>query len=132
MANNLQNFDVSRILCIDEQCLVVNKLCGEAVEGAVSGMADLPLILGQYLNSSENNFPKPFSGSSILSAPVAVQRLDVPVTGCALFARTQEALVFLNRVFNSSEHGNGAAEKYYWAIIEKPGRDIKASANLVH
>ncbi len=64
----------------------------------------------------------------------AVHRLDVPVTGCALFALTKDALVFLNDAFA----GKNAmvVEKIYWAIVEKPSRPVNDSvlsgADLVH
>ena len=119
--------DQSRILYMDEQCIVVNKLCGEAVEGAGAGMGDLPLMLKCALKNTGICQPE----------PVAVNRLDVPVSGCALFALTQEALVFLNKAFAESEGSKAGAdsasvEKFYWAIIEKPSGEIPAAAQLTH
>jgi len=131
----------SRILYCDEQCVVVNKLCGEAVEGAAPGMADLPDMLARYFNSIESVSKQSLRGNSaLLNLPAAVNRLDVPVTGCALFARTQDALVFLNSVFAENfsaglknEHNNSKfAEKHYWAIIEKPEKEFLPEARLVH
>ena len=135
--------DASRILYIDEQCIALNKRAGEAVEGAGAGMGDLPLMI-QYILDREKNCSLPAEELSgyRLSPPVAVHRLDVPVTGCALFARTQGALAFLNGVFIGTENAGdndsadyakaGAPEKYYWAIIEKPRTEIAPAAHLVH
>jgi Pseudouridylate synthases, 23S RNA-specific len=109
-----------RLLYQSAACVVVNKLKGEAVEGAAGGMVDLPKALSALL-----------PGTELIEA---VHRLDVPVTGCALFALTKDALVFLNDAFA----GKSAApvEKHYWAITEKPSRPLNENANsgaeLVH
>ena len=145
MANSMANnknaapeaavLDTARILHIDALCVVVNKLCGEAVEGAGKGMGDLPLMTERCLSLNQNILPvQDYSDSAgLLSPPVAVHRLDVPVTGCALFARTQAALVSLNAAFaDSSDAHSGAVEKRYWAIIEKPHSEIPPAATLVH
>jgi 23S rRNA pseudouridine1911/1915/1917 synthase len=61
----------------------------------------------------------------------AVQRLDVPVSGCALFAKTGGALAALNRAFSQ-----GRAVKKYWAVLEDPsvagGPDPAGEGELVH
>jgi 23S rRNA pseudouridine1911/1915/1917 synthase len=59
--------------------------------------------------------------------PVAVNRLDVPVSGCALFARNDTALNILNPMF----HGD-AVKKYYWAITEIPKDDKVFSENAAN
>ena len=125
---------------MDAQCVVVNKLCGEAVEGAGAGMGDLPAMIRRCL--SESGLPRPEeSGVDIserLSVPIAVHRLDVPVTGCALFALTQSALVFLNGAFAGKKTAadsagtSAAVEKRYWAIIEKPRTEIPPSGEMIH
>jgi 23S rRNA pseudouridine1911/1915/1917 synthase len=91
----------SRILHCDEKCIVVNKIAGEAAEGAGKGMQSLPDLLAVQLQ---------------ISSPLqAVHRLDVPVTGCSLFARSKQAFGFLSGAFSS-----GKVEKHYWAIVEQP------------
>jgi 23S rRNA pseudouridine1911/1915/1917 synthase len=50
-----------------------------------------------------------------LALPTAVHRIDVPVSGCAAFARTGTALRFLNDAFRL-----GKVEKRYGAVIEQP------------
>lgn len=110
----------SRILHMDSDCVIVNKLPGESTEGTPAGgnMADLPAGLAGL-------FPQ--------AAPVAVHRIDVPVTGCALFALTKNALSFLSTAFAAPPEAS-AVEKRYWAIAEKPGRaaTVAASGELVH
>jgi 23S rRNA pseudouridine1911/1915/1917 synthase len=103
-----EGFDRSRILHEDENCVVVDKRIGEAMEGAKSGVEDLGAILAKALGVRKNAAGKDFP-------PTAVHRLDVPVSGCALFARNPAALAFLSTVF-----AEGRARKTYWAIVEPP------------
>jgi len=109
----------SRVLYQSRACVAVNKLAGEAVEGASGGMIDLPkelkAVLGENIELLE-----------------AVHRLDVPVTGCALFALTKNALSFLNAAFAGEAALPSPVEKTYWAVIEKPSRPLPESGELVH
>jgi len=111
---------VSRIIYCDSHCVVVNKIAGEAVEGVRPGMADLPQLLAAELAV----FPPPAEDS--LALPVAAHRLDVPVSGCVVFARTASALRFLNAAFSG-----GTVEKHYWAVVE-PLPALTESGELVH
>jgi 23S rRNA pseudouridine1911/1915/1917 synthase len=105
--------DEERIIYTSDECLVVNKISGEAAEGAVKGMADLPKLLAAQ-----------FGGTF-----TAVHRLDVPVSGCTLFARSPGALSFLNAAF-----AGGRVQKYYWAIIEMPrtGTSVGETGEMIH
>jgi len=113
----MENQITSRILYCDSQCIIVNKIAGEAVEGAGKSMVDLPRLLAEEL--SGETWPPALPSEDKLPLPSAVHRLDVPVSGCAVFARTNTALRLLNETFRSS-----AAEKLYWAVLEKPGRQL--------
>ena len=114
----------SRILYCDAYCVVVNKIAGEAIEGAGKGMADLPKLLAAELSAAD--YPPPLPAGDALPLPTAVHRLDVPVSGCAAFARTGAALRLLNAAFSGD-----AVKKYYWAIVE-PLKDIAESVELTH
>jgi 23S rRNA pseudouridine1911/1915/1917 synthase len=105
-----------RIVYADDQCVVVNKRCGESCEGARPGMIDLPALL-------QRQFP----AGAEQDAFAAVNRLDVPVSGCALFARPGAALAFLNAAF-----ANRRVQKYYWAIVETPAPGLQEQGELVH
>jgi len=126
----------SRILYQSSACVVVNKLIGESVEGvkqqsAEGGMVDLPKELADVLGANVE-----------LIEPV--HRLDVPVSGCVLFALTKPTLTFLNAAFaqesaNSEKISNGNSipqpspiEKIYWAVIEKPSRLLPESGEFSH
>jgi 23S rRNA pseudouridine1911/1915/1917 synthase len=115
-------FDAARILHRDDRCVVINKKCGEAMEGAGEGVVDLPLELRATIGKSPASTAEDFY-------PTAVHRLDVPVTGCALFARTPEALSFLSDLFADEK-----AHKIYWAILEKnsAAEALAPSGELVH
>ncbi|MDR1239504.1 MAG: RNA pseudouridine synthase [Treponema sp.] len=115
---NKPALDVSRILYEDENCLVVNKRPGETAEGSTGNVTDLsPLLAAAY--------PGPF-------VPAAVHRLDVPVSGCLLFARTPQALSFLSGAFSGA--GGRRVEKRYWAITEPPPPvpALRESGELIH
>jgi 23S rRNA pseudouridine1911/1915/1917 synthase len=118
----------SRILYCDSDCVVVNKIAGEAVEGAGKNMTDLPRLLAAALETESN---KPTDLPTKLLVPV--HRLDVPVSGCVLFARSESALRFLNDTFN-----HNSVSKIYWAIIEQPQNNAlftdnaTESVELVH
>jgi len=106
----------SRIIFKNSGCIVVNKLKGEASEGAKKGIFDLRAYLSDFLGSEAQLVE-------------AVNRLDVPVTGCALFALTKESLAYLNKAFAEN---NPSIEKYYWAIIEKPLFCLPESGERTH
>ena len=100
----------NRILLVNNDVIVINKAAGEAMEGAKRGITDLPALLNEQF-SVKSGWNKNF-------VPAAVHRLDVPVTGCALFARNARAAAFLNKSFSRNVYQGGRAEKYYWAIVE--------------
>jgi len=109
---------VQRILHKCTSCVVINKLKGEATEGAGQGMISLPDELAKILPA----------GTECIEA---VNRLDVPVTGCAVFALTKNALAFLNAAF-ASNGSVSIVEKNYWAIVEKPSFVLPERGELTH
>jgi len=128
----------SRILYQSAACVVVNKLIGEAVEGATGGMTDLPKELRIAINNEQLAMrneqltnSKEKLGNSV-EVVEAVHRLDVPVTGCALFALTKGALSYLNAAFAGDTILPSPVEKTYWAVIEKPSRPLPESGEFVH
>ncbi|MFQ3547258.1 MAG: RNA pseudouridine synthase [Termitinemataceae bacterium] len=111
------------VLFLNDACIVVNKRVGDAMEGATPSTIDLPRLLSQNFESSRTQHGRLFMLT-------AVHRLDVPVTGCALFARTPDALAFLNTCF-----ARAFARKIYWAVVEKPAPSaspIPTQGELVH
>jgi 23S rRNA pseudouridine1911/1915/1917 synthase len=88
----------------NETCIVINKLPGESSEHI-------------KLDNEGDIFP--------------VHRLDVPVSGCLLLARTPETAAFLGSAFASRD---SRVEKKYWAIVEKPAMEkvLPPGGELVH
>ncbi|GHV85803.1 RNA pseudouridine synthase [Spirochaetia bacterium] len=121
METSLEN----RILFINDDVAAVNKLSGEAMEGAKRGITDLALLVKEQfgIKKGKNEFD-----------PAAVHRLDVPVTGCALFARNAKAITALNKSFSRTMYEEGRAEKYYWAAVElsRAFSGLPETGELIH
>lgn len=105
------------ILFEDNHLLVVNKQGGMLVQGDKTG--DEPLLDAgkRYIKEKYNKPGAVFLG--------VVHRLDRPVSGVTVLARTSKALSRMNRLFQTRE-----VEKTYWAVshIAPPS----AEAKLVH
>lgn len=93
----------SRILYEDNHVIVVMKLHGEISQGDKTGDATLPDALKAYIKEKYNKPGEVFLG--------VVHRLDRPVGGVMVFARTSKALERLNESFRE-----GQARKTYLAI----------------
>ena len=91
----------------DNHIIVVNKQSGEIVQGDKTGDRPLSEIVKDYI---KERYQKP--GAVFLGV---VHRLDRPVSGLVVFARTSKALTRLNRMF-----AEGEVHKTYWAIVERP------------
>lgn len=93
------------VLYEDNHIIVVNKQSGEIVQGDKTGDVPLSDILKAYLKEKYNKPGNVFLG--------VVHRLDRPVSGVVLFAKTSKALPRLNKLF--AEHEK--VKKTYWAIV---------------
>lgn len=94
------------VLYEDNHLIIVNKRPGEIVQGDKTGDEPLSETVKQYIKEA---YAKP--GSVFLGV---VHRLDRPVGGVVLFARTSKALARLNDMFR-----RGEVKKTYWAIVER-------------
>lgn len=107
----------------DNHIIIVYKESGEIVQGDKTG--DLPLseAVKAYI---KEKYEKP--GEVFLGV---VHRLDRPVAGLVVFARTSKSLTRLNKMF-----ADGEVHKTYWAIVEKrrsnPQFSILNSQLLTH
>ena len=101
----------------DNHLFVVNKAAGVLVQGDSTG--DTPLVdLGkQYLKEKYNKPGKVFLG--------VVHRLDRPVSGLVVLAKTSKALERMNKIFHDRK-----VQKTYWAITKRVARP--AEGKLVH
>ena len=89
----------------DNHIIIVSKTTGEIVQGDKTGDKPLSETVKQYIKEA---YAKP--GDVFLGV---VHRLDRPVFGLVLFARTSKALARLNAMF-----ANGEVKKKYWAIVK--------------
>ena len=97
----------------DNHIIIVNKQSGEIVQGDKTGDRPLSDIVKQYI---KEKYQKP--GEVFLGV---VHRLDRPVSGLVVFARTSKALTRLNKMF-----ADGEVHKTYWAIVEKEKVKVKS------
>ncbi|MCL2411408.1 MAG: RNA pseudouridine synthase [Treponema sp.] len=114
-----------RILFQNSDCIVINKLTGEAAQGAAQGARSQNTVQKEI-----GNLPKMLKNNLNKSFVQAAHRIDVPVTGCIIFALNKKALTFLYDVFAGKN--NLSIEKIYWAVVEKPSSEIPQNGKLVH
>lgn len=107
----------SDILFEDNHLMVLNKRAGQIVQGDKTGDEPLSEILKTFLKIT---YQKP--GNVFLGV---VHRIDRPVTGVVLFAKTSKALSRMNEKFRER-----AMEKTYWAVVR--GKPRQQEATLVH
>ena len=95
----------------DNHLIIVNKTASEIVQGDKTGDTPLSETMKQYI---KEKYAKP--GNVFLGV---VHRLDRPVSGLVVFAKTSKALARLNEMFRNSE-----VKKTYWAIVkQRPPQD---------
>lgn len=88
----------------DNHLIIVNKSSSEIVQGDKTGDKPLSEMVKEYI---KQKYHKP--GNVFLGV---VHRLDRPVSGLVVFARTSKALARLNEMFRTKE-----VYKTYWAIV---------------
>lgn len=92
----------------DNHIIIVNKRSGEIVQGDKTGDEPLSETVKAYIKEAYHKPGNVFLG--------VVHRLDRPVSGLVVFARTSKALSRLNEMFRV-----GDVHKTYWAIVkDKP------------
>ncbi|MFZ6664155.1 RluA family pseudouridine synthase [Peijinzhouia sedimentorum] len=100
------------ILFEDNHLLAVNKPAGLLVQGDDTGDRTLLDLAKEYIKEKYN---KP--GNVYIGLP---HRLDRPVSGVVLLAKTSKALERLNKIFKTRE-----VEKIYWALVEKRPNEVE-------
>ncbi len=105
------------VLYEDNHLLVLNKPSGILVQGDATGDEPLAEVAKRYI---KKKYDKP--GAVFLGV---VHRLDRPVSGVVVMARTSKALERMNALFRER-----ATEKIYWAIVQnKPEQEANT---LIH
>lgn len=98
----------------DNHIIIVSKSAGEIVQGDKTGDTPLSETVKAYI---KEKYAKP--GAVFLGV---VHRLDRPVSGVVLFARTSKALARLNEMFRTQ-----AVQKTYWALVQNTPREPEAT-----
>ena len=106
-----------KVVYEDNHIIIVNKDCSEIVQGDKTGDKPLSETVKQYIKEA---YAKP--GEVFLGV---VHRLDRPVSGLVVFARTSKALTRLNKMFQEGE-----VHKTYHALVKN--RPPKDEDELVH
>ena len=96
----------SRILYEDNHVLVLNKRAGEITQGDKTGDEPLPEKLKAFIAARDHKPGRVFMG--------VPHRLDRPVSGAVILAKTSKALERLSGAFREGDAG-----KIYWALVEK-------------
>lgn len=96
--------DIPVVLYEDNHIIIVNKRSSDLVQGDSTGDEPLDDKVRSYIREKYNKPGDVFLG--------VVHRLDRPVSGCVVYARTSKALSRLSELFRTRE-----VRKTYWAIV---------------
>ena len=106
-----------RIIFEDNHLLVINKDAGVLVQGDKTGDTPLSDLAKAYVKEKYQKPGEVFMG--------VIHRIDRPVSGLVLMARTSKALERMNEQFKNRE-----IEKKYLAVVRN--RPAANAGNLVH
>ena len=110
--------DISKdILYEDNHLIVVNKMASDIVQGDKTGDMPLSEVVKDFLKRKYNKKGDAFIG--------VVHRIDRPVSGALIFAKTSKGLSRMNQLIR-----DGGLHKIYWAVVEK--MPAETSGNLTH
>ena len=104
-----------KVVYVDNHIIIVNKCSGEIVQGDKTGDKPLSDTVKEYIKQKYNKPGNVFLG--------VVHRLDRPVSGLVVFAKTSKALSRLNDMYRT-----GDVHKTYWAVVKR--RDIAMEGTL--
>ena len=106
------------VLYEDNHIIIVNKESGEIVQGDKTGDVPLSEIVKDWIKLHHNKPGNVYLG--------VVHRLDRPVSGVVVFAKTSKALARLNAMFAKHDE----VRKTYWALTKK--RPAQEEGTLTH
>jgi 23S rRNA pseudouridine1911/1915/1917 synthase len=105
------------VLYEDNHIIAVNKKASDIIQGDKTGDKPLPEFVKDYIKKKYNKPGEVYLG--------VVHRLDRPVSGVVLFARTSKALSRLNEMFREKK-----VQKTYWAVVKNKPQN--PSDTLIH
>lgn len=107
------------ILYEDNHLIIVNKRSSDIVQGDRTGDEPLDDVVRGYIKEKYNKPGDVFLG--------VVHRLDRPVSGCVIYARTSKALTRMSELFRKRD-----VRKTYWAIVtERPPEEEGELSNFI-
>lgn len=107
------------VLYEDNHIIIVNKTVSEIVQGDKTGDKPLSDIVKEWLKEKYNKPGNVFCG--------VTHRLDRPVSGIVVFAKTSKVLPRLNEMFKNKD-----VKKTYWAIVKnQPKQSIGTLRNYL-
>lgn len=95
------------VLYEDNHLIAINKQSSDLAQGDATGDSPLADKVANYLKVKYNKPGNVFVG--------VTHRLDRPVSGVMIFAKTSKALARMNQLFKEKAE----LDKIYWAIVEK-------------
>tara|TARA_B100001063_G_scaffold231154_1_gene245007 strand:+ start:970 stop:1638 length:669 start_codon:yes stop_codon:yes gene_type:complete len=105
------------VLYEDNHIIAVNKEASDIIQGDKTGDKPLPEFVKDYIKKKYNKPGEVYLG--------VVHRLDRPVSGVVLFARTSKSLSRLNEMFREKK-----VQKTYWAVVKNKPQN--PSDTLIH
>ena len=107
------------ILFEDNHIIIINKMPSQIVQGDKTGDRPLSELVKDYLKVKYKKQGEVYLG--------VVHRLDRPVSGAVVFARTSKALTRLNALIKNRE-----VNKTYWAVVKnKPPKESDTLVNYL-
>jgi 23S rRNA pseudouridine1911/1915/1917 synthase len=94
------------ILFEDNHLIAINKSAGQLTQGDRTGDVSLDHLVKEYIKKKYNKPGDVFLG--------VIHRLDRPVSGVILYARTSKALIRMNQLFKEQK-----IQKHYWCIVKE-------------
>lgn len=107
-------FNRKNILYEDNHLLIVNKPAGVLVQSDAAGELGLEDEIKDFIKIRDDKQGNVFLG--------VVHRIDRPVSGVVLFAKSKKALVRLNEMLKNQEF-----KKIYWALTDKRPDDLEGT-----
>jgi 23S rRNA pseudouridine1911/1915/1917 synthase len=103
-----------RIIFEDNHLIAINKNPGDISQGDKTGDVALVDLVAAFLKKKYNKPGDAFCG--------LIHRIDRPVSGVTLFAKTSKALERMNKIFHDRQ-----VQKTYWAVVKN-----KPTQNTIH